>query len=321
MKRATAPSLNLVDDGVLVKRQELGEGDCVIGRGPDCDWVVNGKQVSRRHARLVRSGDGYVIEDLDSTNGVSVNGARTRRHLLRHGDEIGLGGLAIVFDDGSGIAGVGDTTLAERPGDETISIRTQYESLSRKIGDRGTARDLERLHLTAERSRQRFKDQAHRDRLTGLYNRRYFDQQLEQLWRESAGGRRPLSLVFIDLDHFKAVNDTHGHDKGDQVLKVAARLIQAACRRDDMVARYGGEEFVAAFPGMAAPDAAAAAEAIRKLIAERSPELAGLRLTASIGVATRAGRDRECGDLVRRADQAVYRAKAAGRDRVETADA
>ncbi|MRR10025.1 FHA domain-containing protein, partial [bacterium] len=123
MKRATAPSLNLVDDGVLVKRQELGEGDCVIGRGPDCDWVVNGKQVSRRHARLVRSGDGYVIEDLDSTNGVSVNGARTRRHLLRHGDEIGLGGLAIVFDDGSGIAGVGDTTLAERPGDETISIR------------------------------------------------------------------------------------------------------------------------------------------------------------------------------------------------------
>ncbi|MCU0607494.1 MAG: GGDEF domain-containing protein [Candidatus Edwardsbacteria bacterium] len=319
--KKTAPSLNLVDDGVLVKRQELGEKDCVIGRGPDCDWVVNGKQVSRSHARLVREGGGYAIEDLGSTNGVYVNGARTRRQLLAHGDQIGLGGLAIVFDDGRGIAGVGDTTLAERPGDETLSIRTQYESLSRKLADRGAARDLERLHRTAERSRQRFKDQAHRDRLTGLYNRRYFDQQLERLWQESAGARQPLSLVFIDLDHFKAVNDTHGHDKGDEVLKVAARLIQAACRRDDVVARYGGEEFVAAFPGMAAGDAAAAAEAIRKLIAEQSAGLTGLRLTASIGVATRGGRDRECGTLVRRADRAVYRAKAAGRDRVEIADA
>lgn len=319
--KTRAPSLNLVDDGVLVKRQELGEKDCVIGRGADCDWVVNGKQVSRRHARLVRAGGRYAVEDLGSTNGVYVNGARTRRHLLAHGDEIGLGGLTVVFDDGRGIAGVGDTTLAERPGDETISIRTLYESLSRKLADRGAARDLERLHLTAERSRQRFKDQAHRDRLTGLYNRRYFDQQLERLWRESAGDRRPLSLVFIDLDHFKAVNDGHGHDKGDQVLKVAARLIQAACRRDDVVARYGGEEFVAVFPGMAAGDAAAAAEAIRKLVAEQSPDLAGLRLTASIGVATREARDRASGDLVHRADQAVYLAKTSGRNRVEIADA
>ncbi len=321
MKKKTTPSLNLVDDGVLVKRQELGGDDCVIGRGPDCDWVVNGKQVSRNHARLVHSGDGYVIEDLGSTNGVCVNGVKIQRHELCHGDEIGLGGLAIVFDDGRGIAGVGDTTLAERCGDETLSIRAQYETLSSKLGDRGAVRDLERLHRTAERSRQRFKDQAHRDRLTGLYNRRYFDQQLERLWAESATDRSPLSLVFIDLDHFKAVNDVHGHDKGDQALRGAARLIQAACRRDDVVARYGGEEFVAAFPGMAAGDAAVAAESIRRVVAERSRELTGLRLTASIGVATKGSGDRACGELVSRADRAVYRAKAAGRDRVEIADA
>ncbi len=310
-------SLNLVDDGVLVKRYELDGLKCLIGRSPDCDWVVAGRQVSRRHACLSRSGTSYSIEDLDSTNGLFINGVRVKRHLLCHGDEIGLGGLTIVFDDGRGIAGLGEATCAERPGQETMSIRAQYQALSRKLADQGAAQDLERLRLTAERSRRRLKDQANRDRLTGLYNRRFFDQQMERLWRETEDRGRPLSLVFIDLDRFKSINDVHGHDMGDRVLKAAARLIRAACRRDDLVARYGGEEFVAVFPGMEAGDAAATAESVRKLVAARSRGLAGLRVTVSIGTATRTKKDRCPRDLVLRADGALYRAKAKGRNRVE----
>jgi diguanylate cyclase (GGDEF)-like protein len=314
------PSLNLVDDGILVKRLELDGRDRLLGRGPGCDLVLGDKLVSRHHARIYLSGGRWQAEDLDSTNGLLVNGARIKRRALRHGDELGLGAVTLVYDDGRGLELTGEATCAEKPGQETVGLRRQFDELGRKLGGRGEARDLQRLRQTAERSRRKLKDLASRDRLTGLCNRRRFEQEMERLWRESAGSRCPLSLVFIDLDHFKRINDVRGHQAGDRALKAAARLIRAACRRDDLVARYGGEEFVAAFPGMGAGDAAAAAESIRKLVEGRSSELAGFAVTASLGVACRNTNDRAWQDLVRRADAAVYRAKAGGRNRVAASD-
>lgn len=314
------PSLNLVDDGILVKRLELDGSEFLLGRGQGCDLVLGDKLVSRRHARVFCSKDRWYIEDLDSTNGLFVNGARVGRRALRHGDEIGMGGVTLVYDEGRGLNFTGEATCAETPGQETVGLRRQFEELSRKLDGRGVARDLQRLHLAAERSRRRLKDMARRDRLTGLYNRRHFEQEMELLWQKSSASRSPLSLVFIDLDHFKKINDIRGHQAGDRALRAAARLIRAACRRDDLVARYGGEEFVVAFTGMGAGDAAAAAESIRRLVEVRSRELAGFRVTASLGVACRSQIDKNWQDLVSRADAAVYQAKSDGRNRVATSD-
>lgn len=318
--KRNVPSLNLVDDGVLVKRLLLDGRELLLGRGQGCDMVLGDKLVSRHHARIYLAWGRWHAEDLDSTNGLFVNGDRIKRRALRHGDEIGLGDAILVYDDGRGLSLSGEATCAERPGLETVELRRQFEELGRKLGDRVEARDLQRLRLTAERSRLKLKDMASRDRLTGLHNRRFFEQEMERLWQESSASHRPLSLVFIDLDRFKSINDVRGHQAGDRALKAAARLIRAACRRDDLVARYGGEEFVAAFPGMGAGDAAAAAESIRRLVEKRSRELAGFAVTASLGVACRRSKDKAWQDLVRRADAAVYRAKAGGRNRVAAAD-
>lgn len=320
MSTKGVPSLNLVDDGVLVKRLELDGRDRLLGRGPGCDLVLGDKLVSRQHARIYSSGGRWHAEDLDSTNGLLVNGARIKRRALRHGDELGLGATTLVYDDGRGLCLSGEATCAERPGQETVGLRRQFEELGRKLDGRGEARDLQRLRLTAERSRRALKDMARRDRLTGLHNRRHFEQEMDRLWQEAVKSRSPLSLVFIDLDHFKKINDGRGHQAGDRALRAAARLIRAACRRGDLVARYGGEEFVAAFPGMGGGDAAAAAESIRRVVEGRSRELAGFQVTASLGVACRSPKDKGWQDLVRRADSAVYRAKAGGRNRVAMSD-
>ncbi len=314
------PSLNLVDDGVLIKRLELDGRDRLLGRSSGCDLVLGDKLVSRQHARIYLSGGRWHVEDLDSTNGLLVNGARTKSRPLKHGDELGLGSTTLIYDDGRGLNLSDEATCAERLGQETVGLRLQFMELGRKLGGRGEARDLLRLRLTAERSRRKLKDMARRDRLTGLHNRRHFEQEMDLLWRQSVRNRSPLSLVFIDLDHFKRINDGRGHQAGDRALRAAARLIRSVCRRDDLVARYGGEEFVAAFPGMEAGDAASAAESIRKLLEGRSRELTGFSVTASLGVACRRPKDKGWQDLVRRADAAVYRAKAEGRNRVATSD-
>jgi diguanylate cyclase (GGDEF)-like protein len=128
-----------------------------------------------------------------------------------------------------------------------------------------------------------------------------------------------LSLVMIDLDHFKQVNDKYGHDGGDQVLIALAALAQAGLRSYDFVARYGGEEFVMTLPETAHEDALMIAERLRRRIQLHSypGALKGLSITASMGVATYPAQFiNSLADLVREADDAMYRAKAAGRNRV-----
>ena len=162
---------------------------------------------------------------------------------------------------------------------------------------------------------------ARRDMLTELYNRRYFhecyDVELRRAWRTAS----PLAVLMIDADHFKDLNDTHGHQAGDEVLRQLARLCAGAVRPYDLLARYGGEEFVVLMPGLQLEPACAVAERIRLAVAEmRCASAAGveLRTTVSVGVACL---DRSEGDpdtegqaLLQRADRAMYRAKAAGRN-------
>ena len=160
---------------------------------------------------------------------------------------------------------------------------------------------------------------AMRDGLTGLWNRAYLNQRLEAEVAASRRYDRPLSLVMIDLDHFKQLNDRHGHAAGDDALCGAASLMQSICRREDVACRYGGEEFVIVCPGVDGAGAAMLAERYRAALESHSltGAAAGVRVTCSLGIADLADGE----DLLPRADAALYRAKRAGRNRYEMAAA
>ncbi len=159
------------------------------------------------------------------------------------------------------------------------------------------------------------------DPLTGLLNRRAF---LDAAAREHARATRhalPVSVLLVDVDHFKNVNDTHGHAAGDAVLRGVATLVLSIARRSDLVARWGGEEFVIALPQTTEPGARVAAERLRRSISETAhttPSGKSVTVTASIGIAS-ADAPWKLEELLGRADQAMYAAKGRGRNRVEIA--
>nr|WP_277626207.1 GGDEF domain-containing protein [Arsenicicoccus piscis] len=158
-----------------------------------------------------------------------------------------------------------------------------------------------------------------RDVTTGVYNRRYFDEQLAQLSADAAERGEPLSLVLLDIDHFKVVNDSFGHLVGDQVLADLGALLRRHARPSDVVTRYGGEEFAILQPRTPLPVAEAFAERLREAVADYRWTAADPgRVTISAGVASALDRtdDRS---LIRAADRALYDAKAAGRNRVAAA--
>jgi diguanylate cyclase (GGDEF)-like protein len=158
---------------------------------------------------------------------------------------------------------------------------------------------------------------AHHDGLTALPNRVLFRQEME---RELARARRgeAVAVLCIDLDHFKRVNDTHGHAAGDEVIRAFARLLDGPARKTDLVVRYGGEEFAVLMPETSAAQAAGFAERIRRQL-EALDLRVGWPLTASFGVAQLAAGESGA-ELVAAADRALYQAKGAGRNRVAGRD-
>ncbi|AFQ50226.1 sensor domain-containing diguanylate cyclase [Burkholderia cepacia] len=167
---------------------------------------------------------------------------------------------------------------------------------------------------------------ARTDGLTGLNNRRSFGEVLDREWRRARRARSVFSLLFVDVDRFKAYNDTYGHQAGDDALTAVARCIGENIRRPvDTAARYGGEEFVVLLPDTPQTGAAQIAERIRAAIDELALEHAGSeygRVTASIGLASwTPDQDGEAGAVIKAADEALYYAKATGRNKVATVQA
>jgi len=201
-----------------------------------------------------------------------------------------------------------------------------YEKSQREIAERRRAEDElreanRRLQLQiaeVEALEVRLREQATRDPLTGLYNRRFFAETLHRELARCRREARPLSLALIDLDHFKEVNDAHGHEAGDRVLEEFGRFLLERTRDADIACRYGGEEFVVLLPGAAGADAGLRAEqwraaAQRVRVAHQARELV---LTISIGVAEFPTHATNADDLIRIADVALYQAKREGRNRV-----
>jgi len=158
------------------------------------------------------------------------------------------------------------------------------------------------------------------DPLTGLHNRRYLDSHLETLFDRALARRRPLSLMITDIDRFKSINDTWGHDGGDQVLKEFAARLRRNVRGIDLACRFGGEEFVVVMPDTDGQIAERVAERIRAEIAGRPFPVGrdgkSIEVTVSVGVAAMLPAHDRVADLLKRADTALYEAKSAGRNRV-----
>jgi diguanylate cyclase (GGDEF)-like protein/PAS domain S-box-containing protein len=192
--------------------------------------------------------------------------------------------------------------------DDLTTVETKNASL-RKL--------LQRLRQSRRQVRQQNKELeslATTDPMTSCLNRRSFFARFEAHWATAARDGHALSCVMVDVDHFKSINDRHGHGVGDQVLQMVSEVLKSKARKDDLVCRYGGEEFCILLPGIAIAEATEAAERYRRELA--SVARSGVSVTASLGVSAMGLGAREPHEMLDQADKALYAAKHNGRDRV-----
>lgn len=178
------------------------------------------------------------------------------------------------------------------------------------------------MALVVARLIQQLHWRARHDGLTGLLNRRAMQEAIDEQLNRSRRVGDTFAVVMVDMDHFKSINDQHGHAAGDQALKHIAALLQTHVRSVDRVGRFGGEEFIVLLPGVGLAQAAQVAEALRSRLAGQQMPREGepLALSASFGVAEWKGPSEEPSRLLMRADEALYRAKRAGRNQVQAAN-
>lgn len=251
-----------------------------IGRGPDNTYQLQESCISRHHAHFRPDPKGEVW----LTDMGSTNGTYVNGRRLH-------GNLPVRLNDGDRIQ-LGSAVVVK----------------------------FVRLNPTEEQFQREMFERTVRDALTGLYNRAYFLNQVGPLAESSAMRGLGLAILMLDIDHFKRINDTYGHDAGDAVLREVAGVLRESTRAEDLVARYGGEEFVVALP-VAAPDQATdRAEQIRANLSARQITGVGeqaLTVTASLGLAyAEPGRMRSPTALITAADHSLYQAKREGRDRL-----
>ena len=173
-------------------------------------------------------------------------------------------------------------------------------------------------HIELKLQRDALERMAMHDQLTGIYNRHYLIEAAQQKIARASRHKHPISLLMLDVDHFKAINDTYGHSKGDEVLKEMSKVLKAQNRAEDIVARFGGEEFVILLDQCDAVAAADKSEKLRQVLEQLTP--GGIKITVSIGVAELKPGEECFDDVLKRADLAVYQAKDQGRNCVVTAE-
>lgn len=208
------------------------------------------------------------------------------------------------------------TTLAEA---EAVAAPALAEAQAGSTPLAAAVADTVTPAVAALREREQLRSLVVRDALTGLYNRRFMEEELVRRIARVQREGGPLAVALLDLDRFRDYNARHGHRAGDLMLRSLAVLLQGFCQGSDVPCRYGGEEFVCIMPGVTATQAAARLEPLRHRLAETGIHHEGRLLqpvTASIGVAEWSGGGIDAVTLVDRADQAMYRAKRSGGNRI-----
>lgn len=274
---------SVVDRAVLLRMDGVQAGQIIgmehwpftVGRHPTNSLRIDEDSISRSHARIVRSGDEYTVEDLGSRNGTFLGGKRVTRAKLEH-----------------------DSWLQFGP---RVSFRFSMTD------------------VREERLLRKLYESSTRDALTGVYNRLHFEERLRAEVAYAIRHRTQASLLIIDLDHFKRVNDTYGHPAGDAVLKRACEACARALRTEDVFARFGGEEFAVVLRGIDLKGAARLGERLRQAVAAEVVEHEGqqIKVTLSAGAASIACCSAPSAEeLISIADRRLYAAKQAGRNRV-----
>jgi two-component system cell cycle response regulator len=200
-------------------------------------------------------------------------------------------------------------------------LREHLHNLERTVQERTAELELAAREL--KRVNQKLVTLSDTDPLTCLYNRRFLINDLERKMHRSKKNGEILSLIILDIDYFKKINDTYGHQNGDLVITIVAEASQKRMRSHDIVARYGGEEFVIVLPETSLSEAISIAERLRNSVQSITlpPPMEDLMVTLSLGVATYpSSAVDDIDSLFRQADKALYRAKQSGRNRVETMD-
>lgn len=280
----------------------------IVGRSREADIQLTDERVSRRHASLKWSGTGFALVDLQSTNGTYVNGGKAGSIRLLDGDRIRIGPHDLQY-----VVSSGDDSAIPEP-DDTLIFERKVHELAKEAENPGMAGKIRDLKRYYNQKRDALSDMAFRDELTGLFNRRYFNQRLQEEINRSTRYGRDLSLILGDIDHFKGYNDDFGHQKGDEVLRSVAEMIRSNCRSSDTAARYGGEEMAVILPETDIKGAFNVAEKARKLIETRAGDVAGRTVTISMGIASFGPDNDGPAKLIAAADRALYKAKSAGRN-------
>jgi diguanylate cyclase (GGDEF)-like protein len=255
-------------------RYALGEEPLIIGRGTDCNIRIDDHSVSRRHARIQPSPEGYFAVDLRSTNGTFLNDQPANMSMLKDGDYLRVGNCIYRFLAGG-------------------NVEAEYHE------------EIYRLTII--------------DALTDIHNKRYLLEFLDRELARSTRYGRPLALVMLDIDRFKAINEELGHLGGDATLRELAARLKASIRKEELFARYGGEEFAVVLPETERVGAIKLGERLRTLVEGQlfQYEDKKFQVTISLGVATTSGDQVPSpSELIRLADEKLYEAKHQGRNRV-----
>ena len=273
--------LIVVRGGIPGTMLRLGQKSSSLGRSAENTFQVHDSTVSRRHA----------VISIDAAGTAWLTDLGSTNGTFVNGRRIALQ-TPVQVGDGSRIQ-LGSSTLLKY-----LKLDPCEEGFQRDLYERSV-----------------------RDNLTGLYNRGYFLSQIGPLAELNSMCELGLALILVDIDHFKRINDIHGHDVGDLILREVADVLRESTRAEDLVARYGGEEFILALPSCSLEQATERAERIRSRLSSRLVDASQARVgvTASLGLSfAPAGRVRDVAALITAADEALYVAKRSGRNRVIT---
>jgi diguanylate cyclase len=220
---------------------------------------------------------------------------------------VGLSGYLLAVGNTGFVRNLQLRRTREQLRQRETELLTANENLGRNL------REIDALH-------EQLREQANRDPLTNLYNRRYLDSTLERELARCKREGQSLSLILIDIDHFKQINDTYGHQAGDEMLLRIAESLSGIARAGDVACRYGGEEFLLLMPTMTLDVALERAENLRTSFSALHVEFGDFHLqaTMSIGISVYPGHATDADELIRSADRALYRAKQGGRNRIES---
>ena len=275
---------------------EIAQADLeyLLGKDPaEIDWHVDDEPVPAdalpwRQAAAGEACRGSILQigRGELRRSLSVNATCIR------GDNDVVRGLLVTFDD--------ITTIEAKNSELERTVRQLHETQSR-----------------VRKQNEELSWMATRDALTGCLNRRAFQEQMASTYNLATRNGEPLSMIMVDVDHFKSVNDNHGHAKGDDVLKGVAKRLQDAVRKSDILARYGGEEFCVILPETGADGAMALADKLR--VAINHAPIAELDITASFGVSSTEQADSQ-NELAQQSDMALYASKESGRNRATCYD-